>query len=100
MIENQSNKNPNQSLKTFNDSELVLKNRNRLYVTGVEKVFEANQTKIQLQVSGSILVITGQDLNITRLDVDSGNVDVSGNVDDLKFSAFQEKTNFLKKIFK
>lgn len=100
MVENQTNKKSNQNQQKFLDSEIVLKNKSKLYISGVEKVFEAHQTKIQLQVSGSVLMITGQNLNITRLDVESGNVDIDGSVEELKFSNSQQKTNFLKKMFK
>ena len=86
--------------KRFSESSLNLKNRNLLSLIGVEKVYEANPTKIQLQIAGSVLSILGQDLNITKLNVDSGEVQVDGVIDELKFSQTQQKTNFFKKMFK
>ena len=89
-----------EAVKKFTDSNLVLKNKKVLSLTGVEKVFEANPNKVQFQVAGSILVIVGQNLNITKLDVDSGEVQVDGIIDELKFSQTFQKTNFFKKMFK
>ena len=100
VVENQKKQPTNEISKRFNDSQLVLTNRKTLSVSGVEKVFEANQSKVQLQVSGNILSIIGQNLNITKLDVESGDVQVDGVVDELKYSASQEKINFFKKMFK
>ena len=91
---------PTQNTKKYENSFLTLNNRSTLSLTGVEKVFEANQTKVQLQVAGSVLGITGQNLNITKLDVEKGEVQIDGIVDELKFSSQQQKTNFFKKMFK
>ena len=98
-VENASKK-QEQQIKKFSESNLNLKNRSLLTLTGVEKVFEANQTKVQFQVAGSILSVTGQNLNIIKLDVESGEVHVDGVVDEIKFSQTQQKTNFFKKMFK
>ena len=97
-IEKQNKK--QEQTKRFSESSLNLKNRNLLSLTGVEKVYEANPTKIQLQIAGSVLSILGQDLNITKLNVDSGEVQVDGVIDEFKFSQTQQKTNFFKKMFK
>ena len=86
--------------KTYDTTLLTLNNRKTLNLTGVEKVFEANQTKVQLQVAGSVLSVAGQNLNITKLDVEKGEVQIDGIVDELKFSNQQQKTNFFKKMFK
>lgn len=99
-MENVEKSTKQDNTKKFNDSSIILKNRNLLSLTGVEKVFEANPTKVQVQVAGSILGVSGQNLNINKLDVDSGEVKVEGIIDELKFSQAQQKTNFFKKMFK
>lgn len=86
--------------KKFADSQVTLNNRKVLNVTGVEKVYETNETKIQLKVAGSILMITGETLNITRLDVEAGVVQVEGTINELKYTNAGEKGNIFKKLFK
>lgn len=86
--------------KAFTDSQVTLVNRSKLTVTGVEKVFETNENKVQLKVSDSNLLITGEGLNIARLDVESGVVQIDGLVNELKYQTGENKGNFFKKIFK
>ena len=86
--------------KTFTESQLTLINRNKLTITGVEKVYETNESKVQLKVTNSNLIISGEGLNIARLDVESGVVQVDGVVNELKYLSGDNKGNFFKKIFK
>ena len=87
--------------KSFINNNLLLENRKLLKLTGVEKVFETNETKIQVKVSGNLLTILGSALSVEKLDVNSGILEISGEINELKFSNKPfEKTNFIKKIFK
>lgn len=99
-MDNLENKNNKKEEKTFSESQLQLTNRSKLTVTGVEKVYETNENKIQLKVSGSNLLITGENLNIARLDVESGNVSVEGKINEIKYLSGENKGNIFKKIFK
>lgn len=94
------NKNNQKNEKSFNESQLVLKNRLNLTLSGVEKVYETNENKIQLKVSNSNLLIIGENLNISRLDVESGNVSVEGKINELKYLSGESKGNIFKKLFK
>lgn len=86
--------------KKFQNSELTLTNRVKLTVSGVEKVFESNSQKLQLQVAGDIMQITGSDLNVTRLDTLTGVLELGGKVDCIKYSAVLDRGSLLKRIFK
>lgn len=99
-MENLDNKNNKKEEKTFSESQLQLTNRSKLTVTGVEKVYETNENKLQLKASGSNLLITGENLNISRLDVESGNVSVEGKINELKYFSSENKGNIFKKLFK
>ena len=89
-----------EDVKSFTDSEINLKNRSFLTLTGVEKVFETNENKIQIKVAGSNLVVFGSGLSVEKLDVTSGILEVSGQINELKYLESLNKTNFFKKIFK
>lgn len=86
--------------KSFSESQVTLLNRQTLTITGVEKVYETNENKIQLKVSNSNLLINGEGLNISRLDVETGVVQINGIINELKYTTAESKGNIFKKIFK
>jgi len=54
--------------------------RTSLSITGVSDVINFDESSVVLQTSGGILSIDGQELHIVNLNVDSGEISVSGNV--------------------
>ena len=86
--------------KSFSESKLEIINRKVLSITGVEKVYETNENKLQLKVAGSNLLITGEGLNISRLDVETGVVQLNGIINELKYYTSDNKGNIFKKLFK
>ena len=88
------------SEKNFSESQVTLLNRATLTITGVEKVYETNENKVQLKVSNSNLLINGEGLNISRLDVETGVVQINGKINELKYTTAESKGNIFKKIFK
>ncbi len=90
----------NQPQKSFSDSLITLQNRKNLSLTGVEKVYEASETKVQVKVAGSNLLIAGEGLTITKIDVDAGLLDLVGTVNELKYIGTENKQNFFKRLFK
>ncbi len=86
--------------KTFGSSILTLDNRSLLSLSGVEKVFGANENKVVLKVSGSALQIIGHTLTVEKLDIDTGNILVRGIVDELRYTKSHTKEPLLKRIFK
>lgn len=86
--------------KTFTSSLLTLDNRKTLNLTGVEKVYGANETKVNLRVAGSQLCISGNSLSIDKLDVDSGSLTINGIVDEIKYSKARGNESLFKRIFK
>ena len=93
------NNEKNNNTKTFTSSEIRLSNRELLNITGVEKVYESNNNKLQVRVAGVNMLVMGENLNIVKLDVDSGVVEVSGLVNEIKYIG-DSKSNFFKRLFK
>lgn len=93
------NNEKNNNTKTFTSSEIRLSNRELLNITGVEKVYESNNNKLQVRVAGVNMLVTGENLNIVKLDVDSGVVEVSGLVNEIKYIG-DSRSNFFKRLFK
>ena len=60
---------------------LILENRKKLSVSGIEEVESFNEEEIILRTSEEgVLVIKGEDLHINKLSVDSGDVSIAGEV--------------------
>lgn len=84
--------------KRFTESILNLANRTKLNLSGVEKVIATSETKVFLVVGGSALKISGQNLQVEKLDVENGLLRLDGIIDEIKYD--QKKVPFLKRLFK
>lgn len=84
--------------KKFSESTLTVSNQKKLNLTGVEKVFSTSENKIFLQISGSSLKVSGQNLQVEKLDVENGILKVDGLIEEIKYD--HKKTPFLKRLFK
>ena len=60
---------------------LLLENRKKLSVSGIEEVESFNEEEIVLRTSQhGVIVIKGAELHINKLNVDTGDVNISGMV--------------------
>jgi len=60
---------------------LILENRKKLSVSGIEEVESFNEEEIILRtVHHGVMVIKGTELHINKLNVDSGDVSIIGEV--------------------
>ena len=100
-MENENTKTKEQSQKKFDNSDVVLRNRNNLSLSGLESVYEVNQTRLQLLVAGSNMVVVGEELSVTKLDVESGIIEVTGVINSITYTGEALKNkNIFKRIFK
>ncbi len=86
--------------KTFKDSRFCMNNRNNLSLSGVEKVFGANENRVFLKAAGNNLIILGTSLSIEKLDIENGLLELVGTVDEIKYNKSRKSGSFLKRIFK
>lgn len=60
---------------------LILENRRKLSVSGIEEVESFNEEEIILRTADhGMLVIRGEELHINKLSVDTGDVSIAGEV--------------------
>jgi len=89
--------------RTRNHS-IILENRERLSVSGVEHVNNFNSEMIVLETVAGVLTIKGEDLDVNKLNVEDGNVSVSGTVYSLNYSDREglgsKGAGFLGRMFK
>ena len=86
--------------KKFDSSEIVLKNRQDLHISGVEKVYETSETKLLIKISGSDCAVLGENMSVEKLDVESGTLGVNGKINEIRYAEGANKGNFFKRIFR
>lgn len=78
---------------------LTLVDRNYLTITGVEKVVSVKPDLLQVKTSAGDMAVTGQNIEVTKLDLEQHTISLTGKFDSVKYSE-NNKTPLLKKIFK
>ena len=81
------------------EHSLNLVDRKHLTITGVEKVVSVKPDLVQLKSSAGDIVISGQNIEVTKLDLEQHTLSLNGKFDSIKYSNI-DKTPLLKKIFK
>lgn len=84
----------------FSDHKLYLDNRKKLNITGVDKVLSANDSQVIAKVGNSKLYISGKDLTVAKLDVDSGILDLTGEIYLIKYNHSSAPQGFFRRFFR
>ncbi len=82
---------------------LVLENREKLSISGVNDVLSFDDQIVILETQLGLLTIKGENLRINKLSIDSEEVVIEGEINNLAYSEkdIERKSNtFLGKIFK
>ncbi len=80
-----------------------MQNRQKANVTGVEEVISFDNNAIVLDTCRGRLTFSGENLHVKRVALEKGEVDLEGDIDQLKYSnahATQEAGSFLGKLFR
>jgi sporulation protein YabP len=95
--------NENKSIQTTNkpnaEHNLILTNRKHLTISGIDKVISVKPDLLQLKSNNGDIMITGQNIEVVKLDLEQKNISLDGKFDSIKYIE-NNKTPFLKKIFK
>ncbi|MGG7059491.1 sporulation protein YabP [Clostridium nigeriense] len=82
---------------------IILENRKKLVLTGVEEVISFDDEKILLNTKLGFLTIKGSELKMNKLDVQNGDVIIVGNISSIIYSSKEvkkEKESIISKLFK
>ena len=82
------------------DSKVVLLNRKILIISGIEKVLTVSESSISLLLNGSTMNVFGENMEVKKLDVEQGLLEVEGRINNIKYLGVKEKVGFFKRIFK
>ena len=64
---------------------IIMENRTKITVSGVENAESYNETEIILHTSKGVLIIKGESLNLSKLSLDSGEITVGGRINTLEY---------------
>lgn len=79
---------------------LILKDRAALTVTGVVDVDSFNEQTVIAYTDLGELTITGSNLHINKVNLDTGDLSLEGNISGLNYSENKKEKNFFSKLFK
>lgn len=81
---------------------LILENREKLNVSGVNDVLSFDDQVVIIETELGLLTVKGENLKINKLNIDTSEVIVEGKIDNLSYSEHQAKSEggILGKIFK
>lgn len=87
-----------QNLKTHN---LILENRRNLSLNGINDVLDFNEESVTLSGSCGVLIIRGEKLHISKLSLETGEVNLDGKINALVYTEVnKDKSRFFSKLFK
>ena len=83
---------------------ITLHNRGTGTITGVLAVISFDPNEVLLETEQGMLLIKGMELNVTKLTLDKGEVEVDGKVDSFTYSDMKpgrkSENGFLERLFK
>ncbi len=78
--------------------KLVLEDRKRLSMTGVQTVDGFSEQCLRLTVSGNKVIVNGENIKITSFNKSTGNLTAEGLVNEIKYA--YKKQPIIKRLFK
>ena len=72
-------------------SNLLLENRKKLTINGVIEVINFNENQILLNTDVGTMIIKGQELKMNKLDVQNGDVIITGKLDSFVYTSSKSK---------
>lgn len=79
---------------------IYIENEKNISIKGAKKVVSSTPSQTVAQTELSIIIFSGSEMEVKKLDIENQEVVLSGNITNIKFSKKVEKQPFLKRIFK
>ena len=90
----------NESMERKKSHSLILKDRSSLSMTGVVDVDSFNDQNVIAYTDMGELTVTGTDLHISKVNLDSGDLSLEGNISGLIYSDKKKETGIFAKLYK
>lgn len=101
MVEDRKNSNIN--INTNIVQNLILENREKLSISGVNDVLSFDDQIVMVDTELGLLTVKGEDIRINKLSLDTAEVIIEGEISSLSYSNNKQEKNtstLLSKIFK
>ena len=82
------------------ENKVILINQTNLTITGIKKALALSETLLSLALENQSLIISGNKMEVKKLDVEAGTLEVEGKITTIKYIGPKEKIGFIKRIFK
>ena len=79
---------------------LSVENRKQVIASGVLDVDRFDEKAVVVLTNMGVLTVEGEDLHINRLNVESGEIAIEGEIDCLQYSDLKEKGGVFKGLFR
>ena len=81
---------------------IILENRKKASISGVEDIDSFDEQTVVLYTNLGVLTVKGSDLHINRLNVETGEVIIEGEMDSFVYteSASKRAGGFMQRLFK
>ncbi|MGN0172889.1 MAG: sporulation protein YabP [Acutalibacteraceae bacterium] len=79
---------------------IIMENREKISMSGIKKVDNFDEQSIILLTELGELTIKGENLHISKMDVDTGDLKVTGNIYGLIYNESQKSTSVFKRLLK
>ena len=80
--------------------KIIIQDRNITEITGATRVIASTAKEAVVELENGTVILSGNNLLLTKLDLDNLELKFSGIITNLKFSDKREKVGLLKRIFK
>ena len=82
------------------NSDLILESREKLTLTGVKRVIRCDAESAAVETNRGVLHLAGAQLSVTSLDLDVGEVRLTGRVDALEYTAERTPGGLLHRLLR
>ncbi|MBR2785486.1 MAG: sporulation protein YabP [Clostridia bacterium] len=89
--------------KSFKEQNIVIQNREKTVVTGVEDILSFDDELVIMQTNLGMLTIKGQELKMNKLNLDNSELIIEGKTCAIAYSDAvdgNKKQGFMSKLFK
>ncbi len=80
--------------------QITIENRKKLDITGATKMLSSTGTQAVVEVGDCNVIISGTNIEITKLDLENKQVSFNGDINAIKYSRKAEKVGLVKRLFK
>ncbi len=91
---------PYEELRADSGHHLILEERERLTVSGVEEVESFDENTIVMETVQGLLIVRGEGLHIEKLSLDGGDLKVEGTVESLTYEESRDKGGFFSRLWR